>query len=256
MILEKRFDGLTLIVERKKETHIKLPEGKGTLNVKCALGYEISQLLKVARKSEWKDNDFSLEDGSIYFGNEEERLGLQVKASFFLLRENPHQDLNNILALLQAKGLKYKFTRIDICYVLDTPIFRELTKSNFKNIDTNERKRNKDLYWFSSFSTIFGVVCYDKQRQLKKIKKKQPKYFETYKAKYGDKPIYHFELRFFQFEQKNHKTKIITRRIPSVWEEILDFQKVEEEIRHEILGRVKFHRAILHLLKTKGGQPK
>lgn len=256
MILEKRFDGLTLMVERKKQTYIKLPDGKGSLNVKCVLGYEISQLLKVGRKSEWKDDDFSLDDGSIYFGNETEKLGLQVKASFFLLREKPYEDLNNILALLQAKGLKYKFTRIDICYVLDTPIFKELTKSDFKNIDTNERKRKKELYWFSSFSTIFGVVCYDKQKQLKKIEDKQPKYFATYKAKYGEKPIYHFELRFFQFEKKNHKTKVITRRIPSVWEAVLDFQKVEDEIRNEILGRVKFHRAILHLLKSKGGQPK
>lgn len=256
MILEKRFDGLTLIVERKKQTYIKLPDSNGTLNVKCSLGYEISQLLKVGRKSEWKDDDFSLDDGSIYFGNEEERLGLQVKASFFVLRKNPYQDLNDILALLQAKGFKYKFTRIDICYVLDTPIFKELTKSDFKNIDTNERKKKKELYWFSSFSTIFGVVAYDKQKQLKKIKKKQPKYFESYQQKYGEKPIYHFELRFFQFEHKNTKTKIITRRIPSVWEEVLDFEKVSEEIRDEILKRVKFHRGVVHLLKQKGGQPK
>lgn len=249
MILEKRFDGLTLIVERKKQTYIKLQEG--TLTVKCVLGYEISELLKVGRKAEWKDDDFSLDDGSIYFGNEEERLGLQVKASFFVLRKNPYQDLNDILALLQAKGFKYKFTRIDICYVLDAPIFKELTKSDFKNIDTNERKKKKELYWFSSFSTIFGVVAYDKQKQLKKIKKKQPKYFEAYQQKYGEKPIYHFELRFFQFETKNQKTKVITRRIPSVWEAVLDFKKIEREIQEEIFKRVKFPKKILHLLSEE-----
>lgn len=254
MILEKRFDGFNLVVERKKQTQVKLQEG--TLNVKCALGYEISQLLKVGRKAEWKDDDFSLEDGSIYFGNKDERLEIQGKASFFLFHEDPKQKLNEILALIRAKGFKYKFTRIDICYVLDTPIFRELTKSDFKNVDTNERKKKKELYWFSSFSSIFGVVAYDKQKQLKKIKKKQPRYFETYQQKYGEKPIYHFELRFFQFEHTNKKTKIITRRIPSVWEEVLDFQKAEEEIRDEIFKRVKFHRGVVHLLKQKGGQPK
>ncbi len=254
MILETRYDGFNIVVERKRQTYIKLPEG--TLNVKCALGYEISQLLKVGRKSEWKDDDFSLEDGTIYFGNKEERLDIQVKASFCVFHTNYQPLLNDILALIIAKGYKYKFTRMDLCLVLDKPIFKELTKSDFKNLDTNERKRKNDLYWFSCFSTIFGVVSYDKQKQLKKIKKNQPKYFKAYNDKYGDKPIYHFELRFFQFEKKNPKTKVITRLIPSAWEPVLDFKKIEQEIQEEILKRVKFHRTILHLFKTKGGKVK
>lgn len=247
MILETRIDGLTLIVDRKQQTTVQLEEG--VLNVKCALGYEISNLLGVHRKAEWKGNDFSLEDGSIYFANFEDKLEIQIKASLCVFHKDYENKINQILSLIKEKGFRYRFTRLDICYVVSEPFFKELLKSDFKNLTTIDRKKKKETFWFSAFSTIFGIVFYDKQKQLKKLEKSQPKYFKIYRDRYGERPIYHLELRFFQFVQKNSKTKVITQRIPSILETPFIFEKVKNEIKEEIFKRIKLHKKIAHLLK-------
>lgn len=246
-ILETRVDMLTLVIRRKRTQTIELKEG-GRLFVKCALGYEIAELLGMKRKSEKKEGDFGLEGGLIYFANEEEKLIAQFKASFFIKFQNYQEKINQILELLRNKGFTYHFTRVDFLYLLDEPIFKELDNSNFGRTDTLPKKNKNQIYWFSAFSTQYGVVSYDKQKQLKKIKKSQPDYFNHYASNYGAKPIYHFELRFFEFLKKNRKTHIITKRIPSIWEDKIDFNKVKEEVKKEILSRVKFKRKIFHLL--------
>jgi hypothetical protein len=249
-ILETRVDMLTMVIQRKREQTINLKEG-GQLFVKCALGYEIAELLGVKRKSERKEGDFGLEGGLIYFANEEDKLIPQFKASFFIKFPNYEEKINQILELLKSKGYTYHFTRIDFLYLLDEPIFKELDRSDFKRTDTLPKKNKNEIYWFSAFSSVYGVVSYDKQKQLKKIKKAQPEYYNHYNSKYGIKPIYHFELRFFEFLKKNSKTQIITKRIPSIWEDKIDFNKVKEEVKKEIFSRVKFKRKILHLVKNE-----
>lgn len=250
MILETRVDMLTLVIQRKRQQTINLKEG-GYLNVKCVLGFEIAELLRVQRRKEKRDPDFGLEGGLIYFVNDEEKLIPQFKASFFIKFPNYQEKINQILELLRAKGFKYHFTRIDFLYLLDEPIFKELDRSDFGRTDTLPKKNKGEIYWFSAFSTQYGVVSYDKQKQLKKIKKAQPEYYSHYIEKYNKKPIYHFELRFFDFLKKNRKTQIITKRIPSIWEDQIDFKKVKEEVKKEILSRVKFKRKILHLIKNE-----
>ncbi len=253
MILEQKRDYLTIIVKRKRETIIK-PKDGGTLQVKCVLGFEIAQLLNTTTKKEKFGEDFSTQDGSLYFSNQEETLGLQFKGSFPVFHKNSSEVINEVLGLIKARGYDYHFNRYDICYVLEEPVFKELVKSDFKSLETDERKKKKQIYWFSSFSTILGVVSYDKQKQLKKIKKKQPEYFKHYQDKYGDKPIFHFELRFFSFQYKKKNSPILIRRIPSIWEHPINFEKVEAEIIEEIFSRVKFNKKILHLIRKNGGK--
>ncbi len=253
MILERKRDYLTIIVKRKKETVIKPKEG-GTLEVKCVLGFEIAQLLKTTTKKEKFGEDFSIQDGSLYFSNQEDTLGLQFKGSFPVFHKNSSEVINEVLGLIRAKGYEYHFNRYDICYVLDEPVFKELVKSDFKKLERDKKDIEGEEYWLSVFSTIFGVVSYNKQKQLKKIKRKQPEYFKHYRDKYGDKPIFHFELRFFSFQYKKKNSSILIRRIPSIWEYPINFEKVETEIIEEILSRVKFNKKLLHLIKTNGGK--
>lgn len=247
MILERKRDYLTIIVKRKRQTSIKLDDGS-TLQVKCALGFEIAQLLKTTTKKEKFGEDFSTQDGSIYFPNQEETLGLQFKGSFPVFHKNTDQLINDILGLIRAKGYDYHFSRYDICFVLDEPVFKELVKTNFKKLERDKRDIQGEEYWLSVFSTIFGVVSYNKQKQLKKIAKKQPEYFKHYKEKYGDKSIFHFELRFFSFQYKKKNSPVLVRRIPSIWEYPINFEKVEAEIIEEIVSRVKFNKKLLHLI--------
>ena len=249
-VLETRVDMLTIVIQRKRQRIIDLKEG-GSLDVKCALGYDIAELLGVKRRSEKKEGDFGLEGGLIYFANDEDRLVPQFKASFFVKFPNYEEKINQILDLVRSKGYKYHFTRIDFLYLLDEPVFKELDKSDFGRTDTLPKKNKGEIYWFSAFSTQYGVVSYDKQKQLKKIKKAQPEYYSHYIEKYNKKPIYHFELRFFDFLKKNRKTQIITKRIPSIWEDKIDFNKVKLEVKKEILSRVKFKKKILHLIKKE-----
>lgn len=253
MILERKRDYLTIIVKRKRQTSIKLDDGS-TLQVKCALGFEIAQLLKTTTKKEKFGEDFSTQDGSIYFSNQEETLGLQYKGSFPVFHQNSNEIINEVLGLIKAKGYEYHFNRYDICYVLDEPVFKELVKSDFKKLERDKKDIQGEEYWLSVFSTIFGVVSYNKQKQLKKIKKKQEDYFKHYKGKYGDKPIFHFELRFFSFQYKKKNSPLVIRRIPSIWEYPINFEKVEAEIIEEILARVKFNKRLLHLIKNNGGK--
>ena len=250
MILEKRVDMLTMVIQRKRQKTVQFKEG-GFLDVKCALGYEIAELLGVPRRRERKESDFGLEGGLIYFASDEDKLIAQFKGSFFIKFPNYEEKINQILELVRAKGFTFHFTRVDFLYLLDEPICKELDKSDFGRTDTLPKKNKNEIYWFSAFSTQYGVVSYDKQKQLKRIKKAQPDYYSHYIEKYGKKPIYHFELRWFEFLKKDKKTQVITKRIPSIWEDKIDFKKVKTEVKKEILSRVKFKRKILHLIKNE-----
>lgn len=247
-VLEIRADTATIIIDRPLKAFIDLKEG-GTLLVKDVLAHNILTKLGLQRTNVWNGTDLEAHDRSMYFKVRAEKLEIQIKGSFFALHPNWEKRLNDVLSVIREENLNYRFTRFDVLYLTRKNIFPYLKKSDFRNMDTALMENKKEPFWFNTFSTIFGLVYYDKNRQLKKIKKKNPEYVKAYEEKFGTtEPLYHFEIRQLLFRRKDRK-QIVTEFIPSVKDFPFRFEKVREEIEVEILKRVKLHREIIHLIK-------
>lgn len=248
-VLEVRGDTATIVVERELKSYVGLPEG-GTLQVRDSLAYSILNELGLKRLSVWNHQDLEAEDKSIYFKVKQEKLEIQLKGSFFVFSKNWEARLNQVLKVLRDDGKTYRFSRFDVLYLTRTDLFSSLRKTDFKNLETNTREKKSEPFWFNTFSTIFGVVFYDKQKQLKKIKKQNPEYVRLYGEKFGTtEPLYHFELRQLLFRRKDKKTQVVTEFVPSSNLYPFDFKKVRAEIEETVLSRVGFHKTIKNLIK-------
>lgn len=247
--LEVRCDTATIIVARELKTTIKLPEG-GTLHVRDSLAYKILKKLNLKRITNWNGQDLEAEDGSMYLKIKEDKLEIQLKGSFFVFNKNWEKALNEVLEVIRGENLAYYFTRLDILYLTRENLFKPIKKTDFKKLTTTTHEKARDPFWFSVFSTVFGITYYDKRTQLEKIKKKNPKYYQHYLKKYGIKePLYHFELRQLLFRRKNRRTHITSELVPSSNNFPFIFENVRLEIEDQILSRVKFNKAIKDLIK-------
>lgn len=247
MTLEVRADTATIIVERELRTHINLKEG-GSLLVKDVLAHKILESLGLKRASVWNGTDLESEEKEIYFKVKSERLEIQLKGAFFTLNKDWLGKLNQVLGVIKAEKLDYHFSRFDLLYITRENLFKELRRSQFKADPDIKYSKDWEPYWFRVFSTVLGVVYYDKIRQVQKLKKKSPTYFNHYSEKYGlDGPLYHLELRQLLFRRKDKN--ITTELVPSSSEYPFNFSKVRQEIEGNVLSRVKFHRKIKKLIK-------
>ena len=258
-----RLDYLDLQIYEEQKTTIIIPEidcdgvpCKTTLIVNDALAHELFGLLKMTvQSSGWNSRVlYRAENKEIFLSSNPFQKSMQFKGSFFL-RPDAIARLQEVIAFLHVRKIKFLVSRIDISFMLrNAKIYQALDRYDFKRLTQYTLKKKREVVYYKVYNSRFSMVAYGKTAQIKKEKGSDylKKFLDCYGLTELPEDLINLELRLLGTDSCGGITEQVTEKI--------DTEKIKALVIGQALKRMKLTKKILDLLLkssiySSGGEP-